>query len=105
MAQEISVSYQAVKSKVHKLIDAAVEGEKTELEIRNSMYRWWTLIHPADRAVAQKYLLRVLARSSASLNAMTQAFLDTAECESANAAAHEAVAEPQPFRETQAPTV
>jgi hypothetical protein len=105
MAQEISVSYQAVKSKVHKLIDAAVEGEKTELEIRNSMYRWWTLIHPADRAVAQKYLLRVLARSSASLNAMTQAFLDSAECEPANDAAHEAVAEPQPFRETQVPTV
>ena len=105
MAQEISVSYQAVKSKVHKLIDAAVEGEKTELEIRNSMYRWWTLIHPADRAVAQKYLLRVLARSSASLNAMTQAFLDSAECEAANGAAHEGVVEPQPFRETQVPTV
>jgi len=105
MAQEISVSYQAVKSKVHKLIDAAVEGEKTELEIRNSMHRWWTLIHPADRAVAQKYLLRVLARSSAGLNAMTQAFLDTAECEPANGAAHEGIAEPLPFPETQVPTV
>jgi hypothetical protein len=105
MAQELSVSYQAVKSKVHKLIDAAVEGEKTELEIRNSMHRWWTLIHPADRAVAQKYLLRVLARSSASLNAMTQAFLDSAECEPANGATDQGAAEPQSFRETQFPTV
>jgi hypothetical protein len=103
MAQEISVSYQAVKSKVHKLIDAAVEGEKTEVQIRNSMERWWKLIHPADRVVAQKYLLRVLARSSASLNAMTQAFLDSAECEPPiNAAAHET--DPQPFQ-TQVPTV
>jgi hypothetical protein len=48
--------------------------------------------------------LRVLARSSAGLNAMTQAFLDSAECEPANGAAHEGVAEPQPFRETQVPT-
>lgn len=103
MAQEISVSYQAVKSKVHKLIDAAVEGEKTDVQIRNSMERWWKLIHPADRVVAQKYLLRVLARSSASLNAMTQAFLESAECDSpTNGAAHET--DPQAFQ-SQVPTV
>jgi hypothetical protein len=105
MAQEISVSYQAVKSKVHKLIDAAVEGEKTNAQIRNSMERWWKLIHPADRVVAQKYLLRVLARSSAGLNAMTQAFLESAECESNNGAAHEVGADSRPFHETQIPTV
>jgi len=103
MSQEISVSYQAVKSKVHKLIDAAVEGEKSDAQIRNSMERWWKLIHPADRAVAQKYLLRVLERSNASLNAMTQAFLDSAECEPVVDAAHES--NPQPFQETQVPTV
>jgi hypothetical protein len=103
MAQEISVSYQAVKSKVHKLIDAAVEGEKNDAQIRNSMERWWKLIHPADRAVAQKYLLRVLARSSASLNAMTQAFLESAECEPATDAARESNS--QPFHETHVPTV
>ena len=70
MPQEISVSYQAVKSKVHKLMDAAVEGEKTNQQIVESIERWWKLIHPADRAVAQKYLQQVLEKSHASLNAM-----------------------------------
>jgi hypothetical protein len=74
MPQEISVSYQAVKSKVHKLMDAAVEGEKTHQQIVESMQRWWKLIHPADRAVAQKYLLQVLEKSHASLNAMAYVF-------------------------------
>jgi hypothetical protein len=96
MPQEISVSYQAVKSKVYKLIDAAVEGEKTDQQIRESMARWWKLIHPADRAVAQKYLLRVLEQSHASLNAMTHAFLESAECETAHQPPHERLAKPQP---------
>jgi hypothetical protein len=96
MPQEISVSYQAVKSKVYKLIDAAVEGEKTEQQIRESMQRWWKLVHPADRAVAQKYLLRALERSHASLNAMTHAFLESVECETANDAANDRLSKPQP---------
>ena len=79
MSQEISVSYQAIKSKVYRLIDAAVEGEKTEAQVQESMLRWWKLIHPADRVIAQKYLLRILERSHASLNAMTHAFLETRE--------------------------
>jgi hypothetical protein len=72
MPQEVSISYQAVKSKVYKLIDALVEGSKTEGEVQESMRRWWQLIHPADRPVAQKYLLMVLARSSSSLGAITE---------------------------------
>jgi len=96
MPQEISVSYQAVKSKVYKLIDAAVEGEKTEQQIRESMQRWWKLVHPADRAVAQKYLLRVLERSHVSLNAMTHAFLECAETEPPNEAAQDRLAKPHP---------
>lgn len=70
MPQEVSISYQAVKSKVYKLIDAMVEGEKTEAEVQESMRRWWALIHPADRPVAQKYLLLVLEKSYASLGSM-----------------------------------
>jgi hypothetical protein len=70
MGQEISVSYQAVKSKVYKLIDALVEGEKTEAEVQESMRRWWSLIHPSDRPVAQKYLLMVLERSNSALLAV-----------------------------------
>ena len=79
MSQEVSVSYQAVKSKVYKLIDAAVEGEKTEAQVQESLERWWKLVHPSDRAVAQKYLLRVLERSHGSLNAMSHALLESIE--------------------------
>src|SRR5689334_1621165 len=70
MPQEVSISYQAVKSKVYKLIDDMVEGDKTPAEVQESMHRWWTLIHPADRVVAQKYLLLVLERSHATLGAI-----------------------------------
>jgi hypothetical protein len=71
MGQEVSVSYQAVKTKVYRLIDALVEGAKTEDEVQESMRRWWKLIHPADRVVAQKYILTVLAKSNASLGAIS----------------------------------
>ena len=70
MPQEISISYQAVKSKVYKLVDAMVEGEKTPTEVQESMRRWWSLIHPADRPVAQKYMLMVLDRCNATLGAI-----------------------------------
>lgn len=70
MPQEISVSYQAIKSKVYRLIDALVVGEKNEAEVQESIRRWWDLIHPADRPVAQKYLLMVLGRSASALDAV-----------------------------------
>jgi len=70
MPQELSVSYQAVKTKVHRLMDAAVEGAKTESEIEECIARWWCLVQPADRAVARKYLLTVMERSNATLKAI-----------------------------------
>jgi hypothetical protein len=70
MPQEVSVSYQAIKSKVYRLIDTLVVGEKTEVEIQESIRRWWDLIHPADRPIAQKYLLAVLERSTLALEAI-----------------------------------
>ena len=70
MPQEISVSYQAIKSKVYRLIDALVVGEKSEAEVQESVRRWWALIHPADRPIAQKYLLMILGRSNDALGAM-----------------------------------
>ena len=70
MPQELSVSYQAVKTKVHRLMDAVVEGAKTEGDIGECIARWWCLVQPADRAVAKKYLLTVLERSNATLNAI-----------------------------------
>jgi hypothetical protein len=77
MPQEISVSYQAIKSKVYRLIDALVVGEKTEAEVQESIRRWWALIHPADRPIAQKYLLTVLGRSASALDAMGDALVSS----------------------------
>jgi hypothetical protein len=75
MPQEISVSYQAIKSKVYRLIDALVVGEKNEVEVQESIRRWWSLIHPADRPIAQKYLLTVLGRSTSALDAVESALV------------------------------
>ena len=75
MPQEISVSYQAIKSKVYRLIDALVVGEKNEVEVQDSIRRWWSLIHPADRPIAQKYLLTVLGRSTSALDAVETALV------------------------------
>lgn len=75
MPQEISVSYQAIKSKVYRLIDSLVVGEKTEAEVQESIRRWWDLIHPADRPIAQKYLLAVLGHSAEALDAISDGLM------------------------------
>src|ERR1700722_14597472 len=75
MPQEISVSYQEIKSKVYRLIDSLVVGEKSEAEVQESVRRWWALIHPADRPIAQKYLQLVLGRSNSALSSMEVALL------------------------------
>jgi hypothetical protein len=72
MPQEVSVSYLAIKSKVYRLIDAFVSGEKSEEEVQEAIRRWWELIHPADRPIAQKYLLIVLERSSLCFDAIEE---------------------------------
>jgi hypothetical protein len=82
MPQEISVSYQAIKSKVYRLIDALVVGEKSEADVQESIRRWWSLIHPADRPIAQKYLLMVLGRSASALDSMGDALLSVGGPES-----------------------
>lgn len=81
MPQEISVSYHAIKSKVYRLIDALVVGEKTEVDVQESIRRWWHLIHPADRPVAQKYLLTVLGRSVSALDAIGDGLTSSNGCE------------------------
>ena len=88
MPQEISVSYQAIKSKVYRLIDALVVGEKSEAEVQESIRRWWALIHPADRPIAQKYLLMVLGRSSSALDAVGDTLVSVGGCEPAVAQVH-----------------
>lgn len=79
MPQEISVSYQAIKSKVYRLIDALVVGEKSEAEVQESIRRWWDLIHPADRPVAEKYLITVLGLSASALGAIGDGLTSTAD--------------------------
>ena len=83
MPQEISVSYQAIKSKVYRLVDSLVVGEKTEAEVQESIRRWWDLIHPGDRPIAQKYLLMVLERSSTALDAVGDGLLTSSAPDSA----------------------
>ncbi len=79
MPQEISVSYQAIKSKIYRLIDALVVGEKTEPEVQESIRRWWELIHPADRPIAQKYLQLVLERSTLALEAIEEGLMEASQ--------------------------
>ncbi len=82
MPQEISVSYQAIKSKVYRLIDALVVGEKSEADVQESVRRWWALIHPADRPIARKYLVMVLGRSASALDSMGDALDSVGAAES-----------------------
>ncbi|HWO32587.1 MAG TPA: hypothetical protein VNO32_27640 [Candidatus Acidoferrum sp.] len=81
MPQEISVSYQAIKSKVYRLIDALVVGEKNEAEVQESIRRWWELIHPADRPIAQKYLFTILERSRLALDSVEGGLIEATENE------------------------
>ena len=81
MPQEVSVSYQAVKSKVYRLIDALVVGEKSEADVQESIRRWWELIHPADRPIAQKYLLIVLERSFSALDSIEEGLMAVTDAE------------------------
>jgi hypothetical protein len=83
MPQEVSISYQAVKSKVYKLVDAMVEGDKNTVEVQESIRRWWKLIHPSDRAVAQKYLLMVLEKSNSTLGAIVLGLPEVKEVKAA----------------------
>jgi hypothetical protein len=81
MGQEISVSYQAVKSKVYRLIDSLVEDAKSEDDIQEAVKRWWKHIHPADRPIARKHLLSVLSKSNATLEAISGGLNDLQDFE------------------------
>src|SRR5213079_443501 len=81
MGQEISVSYQAVKSKVYRLIDSLVEDSKNQDDVQESVRRWWKHIHAADRPNARKHLLSVLSKSTATLEAISGGLTDLQDFE------------------------
>lgn len=72
MPQEISISQQAVKARIYKLIDAYVDGTKTEFEVQESIMRWWSLVHPQDREMARRYVLDLLKRANAGFAAISE---------------------------------
>jgi hypothetical protein len=76
MYHEVSVSYQAVKSRVYRLIDSLVEEGKTRNDVKDSLKRWWNTIHPNDRPVARKYLIAVLAESNADIDVILEGIAD-----------------------------
>jgi hypothetical protein len=41
MRQEVSVSYEAVKRRVYRLIDSLAEEGKTTNDVKESLKRWW----------------------------------------------------------------
>ena len=81
MPQEISVSEQAVKSKVYRLVDALVTGEKSDGDVRDSIRRWWTGIHQADKPIAQKHLSLILERCNAAMEAIQDGMADATSSE------------------------
>jgi hypothetical protein len=91
MGQEISVSYQAVKSKVYRLIDSLVEDDKNRDDVQESVKRWWKHIHPADRPIARKHLLSVLSKSTATLAAISGGLTDLQDFEVHNQVRSESV--------------
>lgn len=78
MRQEVSVTYQAVKSRVTRLTESITEEGKTTKAVQDSLKRWWNSLHPNDRPVARKHLLAVLSESDAAIEAIREG---TAELE------------------------
>jgi len=58
-----------------------VEGSKSEQDVQASVRRWWKLIHPTDRPMAQKYLREVLQKSNATLAAISEGLTTIKEAE------------------------
>jgi hypothetical protein len=81
MGQHLSVSYNAVKRRVNRLIEHANHDGKTPDEARISFVRWWNLLHPIDRPVARKYLIAVLANSDQPVHAILSGFTDLKDLE------------------------
>jgi hypothetical protein len=67
-----SVSYQAVKTRVYRLIDSLAEEGTTTNDVKDSLKRWWNTIHPSDRPVARKYLIAVLAESKSGVDTIRE---------------------------------
>ena len=76
MHQEVSVTYQAVKSRVSRLLNSISEEGNSAEHVKDSLKRWWNTLHPTDRPVARKHLLAVLAESDAAIDAIRDGIAD-----------------------------
>ena len=72
MRYVVSVSYQAVKSRVYRLIDSLAEEGKTTNDVKDSLKQWWNTIHPSDRPVARKYLIAILPEANSGIDAIRE---------------------------------
>jgi hypothetical protein len=81
MGQDLSVSYNAVKRRVNRLIEHTNQDGKTPEEARISFVRWWNLLHPLDRPIARKYLIAVVANSDQPVEAVLSGFTDLKDLE------------------------
>src|SRR5690242_12611490 len=81
MGQELPASYQAVKRTVYRPIDSLVENATSPDAVQESVRRGWRLVPPSDRPIARKYLLTVLAKSNATLEAICEGLNDLKDFE------------------------
>ena len=56
-----------------------VEGTRSESEVLESVKRWWDYIPATERKIVRRELLNVLAKSNATIEAISGALTDLEE--------------------------
>jgi hypothetical protein len=69
-------TYLAPRDKVYRFIDEMVEGTRSQGELLESLRRWWNSIPLAEREIVRKDLLNVLAKSNATIEALSGLLTD-----------------------------
>jgi hypothetical protein len=69
-------TYLPPRDKVYALIDDMVEGTKNEGELMEPVRRWWHSVPVSERKIVRRELVNVLAKSDATLEAISGALTD-----------------------------
>jgi hypothetical protein len=64
-------TYLPPRDKVYRLVDDMVEGTRSESELLESVRRWWDSIPVSERNIVRRELLNVLAKSNATIEAIS----------------------------------